>query len=680
MFDSSIDWHTYAERVVGKTIRGKKVKGFPDFLVVSPPRTGSTWLAGALGAHPQIFIPEEKETRYFDLHWKRQSIDWYVAKFSSEKEICGEVSPTYSILPTVAVNCIVRNNPRIKIVIILRSPTHRLWSHFKHSLLNNELRMPGSIKGDVDLDSADLQNDEQIKRLLVDDYLLCACDYVAMIKRWCSCIGREQIHIGFFENLIRDPKELDRIVQFLGCATNVSISGETTLRKNETPIQIPLRREIAVFVDGVLAKRRSEIRDYLEHEWGIAVPKEWNATANTKRSPRLSLGRIGATHCWYDEGMFSAGPVVTKMSDKVTPILKQQFGSDLELLVRESGATDTICAEALEIIRLSDILLRLDSCEQWNDPRLVAVCEGYNIMRFRGKWIAIAQDVGEIELRGSKLADLKRELGHRFLIGDNDAQGLREKILELSFLLGDATNSGLVVEGYCGFNILRDSRGWYGFRHGTGPIDISRLDAGSIETMCRMKQCVTGGSLAEVKVEIITLAVQEMGAAIAGQESGVAAHGAETDHRLDEMRAHIDEAQLRTGTELKSVQERLGSLKEQQEAAVAHGAETDQRLDEMRAHIDEAQLRTGTELKSVQERLGSLKEQQEAAVAHGAETDQRLDEMRAHIDEAQLRTGTELKSVQEQLGRIVNNPFVRMSRSVYRLLRSAYRLVFRGRH
>ena len=89
-------------------------------------------------------------------------------------------------------------------------------------------------------------------------------------------------------------------------------------------------------------------------------------------------------------------------------------------------------------------------------------------------------------------------------------------------------------------------------------------------------------------------------------------------------------------------------------------------------------MRTGTELKSVQEQLGSLKEQQESTVAHGAETEQRLDELRAHIDEAQLRTGTELKSVQEQLGRIVNNPFVRMSRLMYRSLRSVYRFVFRG--
>ena len=79
----------------------------------------------------------------------------------------------------------------------------------------------------------------------------------------------------------------------------------------------------------------------------------------------------------------------------------------------------------------------------------------------------------------------------------------------------------------------------------------------------------------------------------------------------------------------------------------------------------------------MQQQLGSLKEQQESAVAHGAETDQRLDELREHIDEAQLRSNKELQSVQQQLGRIVNNPFVRVGRLMYRSLRSVYRFVFR---
>ena len=144
------------------------------------------------------------------------------------------------------------------------------------------------------------------------------------------------------------------------------------------------------------------------------------------------------------------------------------------------------------------------------------------------------------------------------------------------------------LEGFSGFNVVQHNGSWYAFAQATGPLDIAGLDARAIEAMKSNGQCVTGESIADVKAEVLRVAVQEQ--------------------------------------------------------------------------------------------LGSMKEQQESAVAHGAETDQRLAELRAHIEEAQLRSGTELKSVQEQLGRIVNNPFVRMSRLMYRSLRSAYRFVFRGRH
>ena len=196
-----------------------------------------------------------------------------------------------------------------------------------------------------------------------------------------------------------------------------------------------------------------------------------------------------------------------------------------------------------------------------------------------------------------------------------------------------STGTVLLLEGFSGFNVVQHNGSWYAFAQATGPLDIAGLDARAIEEMISNGQCVTGESIADVKAEVLRLTVQEQ----------------------------------------------LGSLKEQQESAVAHGAETDQRMAELRAHIDESQLRSGTELKSVQEQLGSLKEQQESAVAHGAETDQRMAALRAHIDESQLRSGTELKSVQEQLGRIVNNPFVRMGRLMYRSLRSVYRFVFRGK-
>ncbi len=294
------------------------------------------------------------------------------------------------------------------------------------------------------------------------------------------------------------------------------------------------------------------------------------------------------------------------------------------------------------------------SAEQLYTPKLVREDYlGWNIVEIAGQYFPVQQGQ-QISSPTEAMAFSHNHDGFMTIADSEDSIIQSVQSVASRFIREEPSQmSGTVlsVEGFFNFNIVQHHGCWYAFAQAAGPLDIASLDVHAIKAMQSLGQCVTGVNIADVKAEVLRQAVL----------------------------AHIDEAQLRLGTELKSVQEQLGSLKEQQESAVAHGTETEQRLDELRAHIDAAQLRSGTELKSVQEQLGSLKEQQESAAAHSAETEQRLDEPRAHIDEAQSRSGTELKTVQEQLGRIANNPFLRMGRLMYHSLRSVYRFVFRGK-
>ncbi len=286
-----------------------------------------------------------------------------------------------------------------------------------------------------------------------------------------------------------------------------------------------------------------------------------------------------------------------------------------------------------EMLKRPLVLKRL-STEQLFTPKLVREDYlGWNIVEIAGQYFPVQQGQ-QISSPAEAMAFSNDHHGFMTIADSEDSiiQGVASRFVreESSQMSGTV----LSVEGFFNFNIVQHHGCWYAFAQAAGPLDIANLDAHAIETMKSMGQCVTGANIADIKAEILRHAVQEQ----------------------------------------------LGSLTEQQESAVAHGAETDQRLDELRAYVDEAQLRSGTELKSVQEQLGSLTEQQESAVAHGAETDQRLDELRVHIDDVQVRSGTELKSVQVQLMRIINNPFVRIGRLMYRSMRSIYRLFIRERH
>ena len=52
----------------------------PDFLILGSPRCGTTWLAKALGSHPEVFMPSRKELHFFDREYE-SGIASYSAHF-----------------------------------------------------------------------------------------------------------------------------------------------------------------------------------------------------------------------------------------------------------------------------------------------------------------------------------------------------------------------------------------------------------------------------------------------------------------------------------------------------------------------------------------------------------------------------------------------------------------------
>jgi hypothetical protein len=68
----------------------------PDFLIVGAMRSGTTALARLLGAHPNIFLPAEKEIRFFDLLFDN-GWEWYGEHFrgAPEDHAIGEATPSY---------------------------------------------------------------------------------------------------------------------------------------------------------------------------------------------------------------------------------------------------------------------------------------------------------------------------------------------------------------------------------------------------------------------------------------------------------------------------------------------------------------------------------------------------------------------------------------------------------
>lgn len=120
-----------------------RIYNFPDFLIVGPQRTGSTWLSHCLKNHPYIFFSSPKEIHFFNLlslpyHplYNSNSLKWYLDFFNTAgtEQIIGEGTASYAVLNDTTIKAIHDINPAIKAIISIRNPVDRAWSHVQKDL------------------------------------------------------------------------------------------------------------------------------------------------------------------------------------------------------------------------------------------------------------------------------------------------------------------------------------------------------------------------------------------------------------------------------------------------------------------------------------------------------------------------------------------------------------------
>jgi hypothetical protein len=131
-------------------VKGITVK-YPDFLIVGAARSGTTSLYHYLRQHPDIFMPKEKEPRFFmfadsppDAFFTRdfRKPVWQLEEYSrlfepaKEGQLLGEASVDYLAFPDEVIRNIKKYIPdwqKLKIIIILRNPIERAYSAYLHN-------------------------------------------------------------------------------------------------------------------------------------------------------------------------------------------------------------------------------------------------------------------------------------------------------------------------------------------------------------------------------------------------------------------------------------------------------------------------------------------------------------------------------------------------------------------
>jgi hypothetical protein len=223
----------------------------PKFLGIGAQKAGTTWLHMMLSAHDEIWLPHVKELHYFDrkfplvdhrrgnvrtrgydrvakhlkvrirklsiarikdrfsfrrwpdLKWEMRYLfgdltdEWYASLFDGAgTRVPGEITPAYSCLSEQAIKDVYRLIPEARLVLLLRDPIERAWSHAKMDLAPASKQL-----GQTELDRCFVAHFSGAASRLRGDY-------VGMIDRWLSVFPADQLLVCFYDEIVDAPKVL----------------------------------------------------------------------------------------------------------------------------------------------------------------------------------------------------------------------------------------------------------------------------------------------------------------------------------------------------------------------------------------------------------------------------------------------------------------------------------------
>ncbi len=210
----------------------------PDFLIAGAMRSGTTSLYRYLGAHPQVAMAP-KEIGFFTDHFDR-GLDWYSRQFgdATPSQLLGDATADY-LARHSAMTRIADTLPHVKLVISMRNPVDRAWSHYLLLKTRGRERRPYSVANDDELDLIARDGDRAHGAFYLYHGL-----YDSQLRRAVELLGRDQIHVSIFERMVTDPAATYRsLCAFLGIdAGNLPPNLGKKVNPYVTFRSLPLRR------------------------------------------------------------------------------------------------------------------------------------------------------------------------------------------------------------------------------------------------------------------------------------------------------------------------------------------------------------------------------------------------------------------------------------------------------
>lgn len=199
----------------------KNMERWPNFFIVGADKAGTSSLYSYLKDIPGIFMSSIKEPNYFSrktipdehpilnpIRDQRKYLELF--KDAKHEQIVGEASPSYLADPEAA-ELIHRISPASKILISLRDPVERIFSHYL--MLKRNGLIKSSFYDEIHF---------ALKKRDGDKLHLNHGLYFEHVKRYLDRFGEDQVKIIIFEEFVKNERlTVQNILRFLNLKINL---------------------------------------------------------------------------------------------------------------------------------------------------------------------------------------------------------------------------------------------------------------------------------------------------------------------------------------------------------------------------------------------------------------------------------------------------------------------------
>lgn len=219
-----------------------------DFMIVGAQKCGTTALSEFLDQHPKIQMAQGKEThlfdgKQFDSKWSADEISNEYESFfpeSANADLMGEATPIYLYFPEIAER-LTKYNPDLRLIVILRDPTERAYSHYLMEYERGNESKPFWLA--LLLENYRIAQDEnprdESSSLRRHSYRSRGC-YARQLENLLSHFPQEQILVLRNEELRDDHAEtLKRVFEFLG-VPEAQVESRTVFSRESTLSEVPV--------------------------------------------------------------------------------------------------------------------------------------------------------------------------------------------------------------------------------------------------------------------------------------------------------------------------------------------------------------------------------------------------------------------------------------------------------